>query len=335
MTKRPEDLSARSRRGSLDEEETARLRLALRSSAEARLLHRAGMDFDVEDRVQPGDEALAERIARRVLADAAPRTTRRRRPFAPIAIAAILATGAAAAAAGPTALGMIESLIAPAEPENELPQERAQRATPRASGSRAAPLAVRGPSNDETDRSETDEPGDGTIRPTEPNGEAARAEVAHAPKIGARHTTTPLPPPAEREVLHSSAEPPPDTPTSGTLFRDANRARREGNAAQALALYETLQRDHPSAAESDAADIPLGMLHAQSGTADRAVRHFERYLAAAPSGPLAPEALFGLAQAHASAGRSVDARRVWTDLLARFPDSAYAGAARAKLHGSR
>ena len=46
---------------------------------------------------------------------------------------------------------------------------------------------------------------------------------------------------------------------------------------------------------------------------------------------LAPEALWGEAQSLYALGRAAEARRSLSMLLQRYPDSAYAGAARAKL----
>jgi TolA-binding protein len=94
-----EDLSALSRRGELDAAEQRRLQLALQSSSEARLLHRAGLELDAAGAMLPGDDALAERIKRRVLLRALPASPRRRR-LVPWGIAAAAACLAVAAVAG-------------------------------------------------------------------------------------------------------------------------------------------------------------------------------------------------------------------------------------------
>jgi hypothetical protein len=64
-----DDLSVRARRGELDEVSEKQLALWLSSSQEASLVHRAGLQFDAEDSVLAGDEALAQRITERVLAN--------------------------------------------------------------------------------------------------------------------------------------------------------------------------------------------------------------------------------------------------------------------------
>ena len=93
MSQSIEDLSARARRANLGEAERRRLKLMLGASIEGRLLHRAGLDFDDENAVLPGDDAIAARIAERVLAHSS-RTpaVRRRRKWLPLAAAACLMT---------------------------------------------------------------------------------------------------------------------------------------------------------------------------------------------------------------------------------------------------
>ena len=61
-----EDLIARSRRGELLPEEEKQLELALFMSAEARALFEAGVAFDGQSPVLPGDDALIARLAERV-----------------------------------------------------------------------------------------------------------------------------------------------------------------------------------------------------------------------------------------------------------------------------
>src|SRR5258708_29483916 len=79
MTDSLEDLSARARRGMLDESERRRLKVLLGASVEGRLLHDAGSHFDAEDSVLPGDDGIAPRIVDRVLARGAKAPAERRR----------------------------------------------------------------------------------------------------------------------------------------------------------------------------------------------------------------------------------------------------------------
>lgn len=71
-----ENMSARARRGALDNSERRQLGVALDNSLDTRMLHRAGCKFDALDNVQPGDDSLTERITRRVLESRCPESRR-------------------------------------------------------------------------------------------------------------------------------------------------------------------------------------------------------------------------------------------------------------------
>jgi TolA-binding protein len=297
-----EELSARARRGELSESDQRQLRVLLASSIEAQLAHRAGCEFDAEDSVLPGDDALAERVTRRLLVQMRPSRLGRLRVGWKLAAAGALTV--AAAAAGPglaerlgVRLPFVDSsaeVMEPATPATDPGAKRSgkpARATPAAEGSAAAM-----PSS-EPDAAESLVPGGS--RRVETRARRPRSSVGDAP---------------------------------AALFAEASRARRHGQTSQAIALYQDLQRRHPSAAEAHAADIALGMLY--SGRSPRvALTHFRRYLQR--GGPLAPEALWGQSQALAALGRTDEAREVWRILLARYPRSTYANAARAKLASRR
>jgi TolA-binding protein len=68
------------------------------------------------------------------------------------------------------------------------------------------------------------------------------------------------------------------------------------------------------------ADLLLG-----TGEPAPALVAFEEYLAAAPSGTLAPEALLGKARALSALGRAAEADGVWREIARRYPDSPYVG----------
>ncbi len=74
-----ENMAARARRGALDCSERRQLGVALDNSLEARMLYRAGCRFDALDNVLPGDDNLAERITRRVMASKSPASGQRSR----------------------------------------------------------------------------------------------------------------------------------------------------------------------------------------------------------------------------------------------------------------
>jgi TolA-binding protein len=122
--------------------------------------------------------------------------------------------------------------------------------------------------------------------------------------------------------------------SASELFSRANRARREARGELAISLYRRLQQQYPTSAEALSAEMALGMLELKANDAQEAQRHFSAYLARAPGGGLAPEALWGQAQALSSLGRSAEAAASLRLLLKRFPGSAYASAARAKLEAA-
>lgn len=119
--------------------------------------------------------------------------------------------------------------------------------------------------------------------------------------------------------------------SASALFARANRARREAQPVRAVALYERLQARHPGAPEALASELPLGMLKLQSSEPGAALRHFSAYVERAPKGELGSEALWGQAQAHLALARPDLAKESFRSLLSQYPESAYAGAARAKL----
>jgi TolA-binding protein len=295
MSQSIEDLSARARRGELDESERRKLKAMLAASVEGRLLHRAGLDFDQENAVLPGDEAIAAQIADRVLARSrSARAATRRRKWIPLAIAACFITAAAAGAAARYRIAIV-----------------ARRTV--------ATLADRAPPPDQDRRARTSTP---TVAP---------------PSIA-----VPLPepePPAETKpspaLAPRSTVPPVTAPSAAALFADAARARREGDVDEAIRLFGSLQHRYPASAESRAADIALGMMQLGRGAAGAALDHFRRYQRHSAEGELVPEALWGESEALRKLGRVEESRASLGALLSRFPDSAYAPAARARLDAAK
>jgi TolA-binding protein len=284
-----EDLSALARRGELDAAELRRLELALQSSSEARLLHRAGLELDQAASVLPGDDALAERVKRRVLARVLPVAPPRRRRLLPWGIAAAVACVAVAAAGTVAGFRPLRAVFSTAAP------------LPSPARKAAAPVVLPPPVP------AAPEP----IRPTDIVTPAPAAAAKTAPAV---------------EVAASSAS---------ELFASAASARRRGKAQEAMLLYDALQSRFPGSAEANAADMALGMLRLQRGSARSALDHFTRYLGRNPRAELVPDALWGKAQALSSLGRAAEARRSYASLLQRYPDSTYAAAARAKLEASK
>jgi TolA-binding protein len=301
-----EDLSIRARRGELDESRAKQLGLLLDGSLEARLAHRAGCEFDAEDSILPGDYALAERISERLL---------RARPFGPPArpglepwLKALLGATALAALVAALLLGHREPRVEPARGGGTDDARPTGVSTQPGAASEVPAASASGPGA---------EP-DANDRPVAESALPQRA-VPAANVVKPRASL-----PSESSADSASA-----------LFARANRARREADVQRAIALYERLQQRFPSSPEALASQIPLALLLLQRGQASSALPHFAAYLERAPNGELGPEALWGQSQALFALGRPEPARQALRLLLSKHPESAYAGAARAKLQAGQ
>ncbi len=303
MKDRIEDLSIHARRGELGESGLRQLALALESSREARLLHEAGCEFDQSDSVLAGDDAIARRVINRVL-KLRDGTRRHRRRSYKMALAMVTWTAAAAAAA--------PLLVASEVTHANIAHNAEAKLQPLQSNFR------HGIGLDSESRLVPEMPESGRDQlPVSVSAASASEPRTGQPKL---RTATHAVETSGRE-LHTSLQ----------VFADANRLRRAGRPTEAIAQYVALQRSFPGSAEAQVADIALGMLRLQSGSATLALGHFHRYLERNASSELVPEALWGQAQAQSALGRTEAARRSYSDLLKRYPGSAYANAARSKL----
>lgn len=309
MNDSSDDLSILARRGALDEGKKRQLALLLHGSLDARLAHRAGCEFDAQDSVLPGDEALAERISERLL---------RARPIArPVQKAWLKpALGAGAGAA------VLLALLVPFALRERPPEP----STPAASMTVPAPV-VQGP---------VSVPIPSTPALSAPMaGPSERAPGAPSNSAGPPSAASSSAKPSAKSLVRSGAAERVDLANSGEsareLFARANRARREGEPRRAVTLYELLQKRFPSAPEAEASVLALGMLELSLNQPDAALRHFKAYLARSPQGELGSEALWGKARAHLLLGQKELAKQSFQLLLSQYPESAYAGAARAKL----
>jgi hypothetical protein len=106
-------------------------------------------------------------------------------------------------------------------------------------------------------------------------------------------------------------------------------ARYQGNAGLARAAYKAIRARFPSSAEAHTAAFVLGRVaEEQDQAADEALRWYDRYLAEAPGGELAGNAL-GRKMILVSKLQGRDAARPLADrYLQRFPSGPYAAAAR-------
>jgi TolA-binding protein len=119
--------------------------------------------------------------------------------------------------------------------------------------------------------------------------------------------------------------------SAAQMFSDANALRKAGRLSDAEQAYRRLQRAHAGSSEAAVSHVLLGRLLLRGGRAEAACAEFERYLHGQRRGNLAEEALQGDAMCMRALGRPAAERSVWQTLLARFPGSIYADAARQRL----
>ncbi len=124
-----------------------------------------------------------------------------------------------------------------------------------------------------------------------------------------------------------------DSVPSEDLFAlaDAARYRRRVDVARAALLAQ--RRRFPGASRSQDALFLLGRVEElRGGGAPRAIAFYDDYLAGAPRGPYAAEALGRKMVLTSEGSGAAAARPIAQEYLRRFPDGSYAGTARALAH---
>lgn len=120
------------------------------------------------------------------------------------------------------------------------------------------------------------------------------------------------------------------SPSAAELFQSANQARRDGNASRAIALYRSLEAEHPSSEEARLSYATLARMLLDRGDARSALEGFDHYLSNGGSA-LGEEALVGRALALQKLGGGDAEAAAWRDVLGRFPRSVHARLARSRL----
>jgi TolA-binding protein len=126
-------------------------------------------------------------------------------------------------------------------------------------------------------------------------------------------------------------------PTSGRETPDqilarAQALRKQRDWSGAARAYRKLVQEFPRSGQARTARVSLGVIQLRHlGQPGKALRNFNAYLEAAPSGALAPEAIYGRASAFRAQGRTDLEAAALSDLVARFPGSIRAPAARERL----
>ena len=123
-------------------------------------------------------------------------------------------------------------------------------------------------------------------------------------------------------------------PTARDLLAAGTAARARGDWTEAVASFRRLHDLYPGSVEAQVALISSGQLLLDRGAFEAAADAFGEYRRAAPRGALEEEALDGLGRSLAGLRRFDDERRIWRELMVRFPHSAYLPRARLRLAGA-
>ncbi|HVW27818.1 MAG TPA: zf-HC2 domain-containing protein [Polyangiaceae bacterium] len=202
---------------------------------------------------------------------------------------------------------------------------------------RTSPLAARVPDSSEPSASAVAVPEIASVGPRAEDEDAATSPRLGAPLASPPRRTARAPSLTGARVRAEAARAAPVAadsarPTDGaaTLFAEANRARRNGNAARAVELYRTLETRFPNAPEAQLSRALLARLLLDDGNPSAALSGFDGYLAQdAPV--LGEEALVGRARALEQLGERAAAVATWREILVRFPHSVHARLAASRL----
>lgn len=292
------------------------------------LLLRAQQGFEAEDRVEPGDDLLIARMAKRAPRPQAPEKRSRLRYFAQGALAGALATGLAMAGAAE-----LRSRLRSAESHELEARANATQALPKSAPART-PDAQR-PSEQSEPAAAVPAPAAGQSSepaPAEPGGVQVAPRAKESPVAAlpgsAPQGVKPMPGP-DAPAQQAFADAPAAAQGASELFRSANQARVQGDVARAIATYRQLEATFPQSAEAGAAHLSLGVLYLQAQQPAAALAEVRRRQHG--GGALEAEALWTEAQALRQLGRSVEERGTLQQLVKAYPGSAYVTAATRRL----
>lgn len=297
-----EDLLVLARQNRLSEEAERRFDVAVQSSRELELLYRAGVGFDADAELMPGDETRSAALVARTLAALEPRAVTRPRRYGGL-VARALGTGVLLGLVLSVALASAwqyaEKRLHPTHADAPAMSRSTPQLTP-VSAPRSEPIAP------------VNEPSEPTPREPPSKPVLARSSASSV------STAAPSAAPATQTA--------PSAVTAAELFARANAARRSGDIETALTEYRELCARYPTSVEADDAKVLIGKLLLSQRSPRAALHELEGYHGDA----LADEALWARAEALHKLG-SADERAVLQELVARHPDSPYAEAARKRL----
>lgn len=127
------------------------------------------------------------------------------------------------------------------------------------------------------------------------------------------------------------------------IYAEAQGQLAEGDAADAAATFENVERLHPYSPLAREAMIEAAAAYYEADQADRARLAAERFLSLYPADPRAPEAQYLIALSHydkivdvgRDQGETRKALSALRDVITRYPDSDYAQSAKLKYDLAR
>jgi TolA-binding protein len=302
-----EDLLVLARRERLDDGDERRLELSLNASRELSLLYEAGVGFDAEASLLPGDEARTAQLVERTLREL-DRQTRSDGTVPPKAVGSSRLRGprsgaryfALSVACGALLTVTVASAWQYARGRWFAPQSTtlAQPGGPQPVLS--APAAAKPPTLPDV---------------AAPSLAIERSPASSPPPALASASPNPLAAPSTKPLL-----------SARELFTRGSVARRGGDVEAAIQLYEELCASYPGSVEAEDARLVLGNLRLEQRSPRAALNQFESY----GSGALSLEALWGKAQALRRL-QSPEERAVLEQLLRDYPASPYVAAAKKRL----
>jgi TolA-binding protein len=362
----PEDLIDKLEVGSLSVEEKARLEAHLRGCAECRFEVSVRADLADEalaPHARPAGPLAAPNAATRP--SSAPRRSLppRRALFFPAIAAALVAGGALAAVVSEVVrAGAEHAPLHRLEPRTHAAGRAQQGGHRRGASPRTGAAAGAAPGAEAAEFAEIEPPG---AAPAPPEGEehgVPKATTAGVETAASEETTAALAQPrasgqrspgpdANRAgassdgprvrgaapipaALRANKTPEPaaegEPRTAAALFGAANRARRYGDTAQAMALYHALQVGFPASEEARLSRATLATLELDRGDPGAALEGFDRYIEQGGSA-LSVEALVGRAVALSKLGKTSEELASWKEVARRFPGTVHAKRAAARI----
>ena len=161
-----------------------------------------------------------------------------------------------------------------------------------------------------------------------PEAPAAAPEATAAPPVQLylAPDTSPVP--------QASPEAPPPTASQASLLQRGLDLYQNGELTRAYAAFNALVQQQPRPADAATARYWMGACQLESGAYAAAVHEFSWLADHHPDSPQAADAMLRLGLAHERLGHTDSAQAALARLVARYPASAAAELARARLRGA-